>query len=155
MRKVLTALAVFFLLAPVGAQGLTDILYWGYGGITRAKEWVGPDGRLSQATQMGGQPSAFDIWPSMNGYPTEHARAEITLHRQLWSDPCQERLSLAAMAATDYRISIERSAQCITPVYGLQVCFDNPIPGGPANCRLWVRPDGLYTSDDGVNWRRL
>lgn len=148
---------IWMAVSPAIAQSLVDIIVWGYGGVQRAREWVSPDGRLNQQSLLNQQPSALDIWPSLNGSPTDHELAELTLHRQLWSDPCQERLSFSAMAGSggEYRISNEISAQCGHPHRGLVFCFDNPIPGGPANCRLWVRVDGVYTSDDGVTWRKL
>jgi len=143
--------------ATAAGDGLLGIAVWGYDGIARAREWVGPDGRLSQQTVLDGQPSAWDIWPSLGERPTEHAASEITLHRRRWDDPCVERLSLAAMATTDYRISIERGNECAGPDPGLMVCFDRPVPGGAARgCPLRIDPDGVYVSDDGgATWRRL
>lgn len=160
IRKYPTLLAlglIWLTVSPAIAQSLYDILYWGYGGVTRAREWVGPEGRLAQQSMLSGQASALDIWPTLNTAPTDHEIAEITLHRQLWNDPCQERLSLSAMAGSggEYRVSNEISASCGHQHRGLLFCFDNPVPGGPANCRFWVRVDGVYTSDDGVTWRRL
>lgn len=144
---------------PVMAQSVTAILYWGYGGVTRAREWVGPEGRMGQQSLLDGQASAWDIWPTAGTLPTSHEISEVVLHRTLWDNSCIERMSLAAMTdaakAGEYRVSIETSAECARQPHGLLFCFDNPIPGGPANCRFWVRVDGVYTSDDGVTWRRL
>ncbi len=156
-RGLIVLVLAMVCLVPLYAQALTDIMLWGYGGIARAREWVGPEGRLAQQSLLSGQASALDIWPTYSTPPTDHELAEITLHRQLWSDPCQERLSLSAMVGSggEYRFSNEISAACGHAPRGLLFCFDNPVPGSPANCRFWVRPDGVFTSDDGVTWRRL
>ena len=150
-------LATAVVAVPAARQSLIDIQVWGYQGVSRARMWVGPEGRISHQSLLDGHASAWDIWPTLGTRPTEHARSELTLHRQLWSDPCQERINLIAMAneREDYRVSLERSAACTGDEKGLKVCFDNPIPGGPANCRFWVRPDGVYVSDDGQTWRRI
>jgi len=164
MRRVLIQIgltvAVYIVaiaVPPVWSQSLSDIVTWGFGGVKRAREWVSPDGRLNQQSLLDRQPSALDIWPTLSTPPTDHEIAEVTLHRQLWDDPCQERLSLSAMAGSggEYRISNEINAACGHEPRGLLFCFDNPIPGGPANCRLWVRPTGVYVSDDGVTWKPL
>jgi hypothetical protein len=130
----------------------TSITYWGFDGVTRAKEWVSPDGRMSLQGQLPNIGTAVDYWPTASTLkPTEHSIAEITLNRCLWSDPCVERLSLSAMVdQTDggaYRVSIEKGGT--GQHRPLLVCFDNAIPGGAAVCPLKIDPTGVYIWTNG------
>lgn len=157
----LAALVVIWMgwVSVPAATTTTDILVWAFGGVSRGREWISWEGRLNLQSLMPNEASALDIWPTWNDVqPTaEHARSELVLHRTRWDDPCMERLSFIAMAnqAEHYRMSFEEGGQCPGERKGLKFCFEAAAPGGVPNCRLWVRPDGVWVTDDGLTWRPL
>lgn len=130
----------------------TSVQYWGYDGVTRAKEWVSPDGRMNLQSQMPNMSTAVDYWPTGDPIrPTEHSIAEITLNRCVWSDSCMERLNMSAMVnQTDggaYRFSVERGGTGQhRPVL---FCFEDVSPG-QASCPLKIDPHGVYVLTNGV-----
>lgn len=138
------------------AAAWTHTINWGFSGVSRAKEWVSPDGRLSLQSQMPDMSTAWDCWPTVGVRPVEHSLCEITLNRYQWDHAKLERISLSAMADNidggAYRVSIEKGrAGEHKP---LIVCFDNATPGGTAYCPLKVDVDGVWIWEDG-EYRRV
>lgn len=128
---------------------LTGIIYWGYDGVNRTKEWVSPDGRMSLQSQMPNMSTAFDLWPTSSTRPTTDSLAEVTLYRTIWSDPDMERISLSAMASADnaaYRVSVERGGNGVHR--DVIFCFEDTSPG-LATCPFKVTKNGVFVSHDG------
>ena len=150
-RLVLVLLTVPLLLAFT--QGWTSILWWGFDGVTRAKEWVSPDGRMSLQSAMADMSTAIDFWPTASpGKPTEHSIAELTLNRYQWDDPRIERMSMSAMVdATDggaFRFSVEKGGT--GQHRPILFCFDHATAGGAATCPLKIDPTGVYAWVNGA-----
>jgi hypothetical protein len=134
---------------------LTGVIYWGYDGIHRNKEWVSPDGRMDIQNQLNNMSTAFDFWPTAGTKPTTDSLAELTLYRTLWDNPDMERISISAMASADngaYRIGVEKAGN--GQYRDVIFCFENVSPG-MAYCPLKITTTGVYVSDDGINYRKL
>lgn len=132
---------------------LTGIAWWGFSDVTRAKEWVSPDGRMSQQNQLDYQSTAIDLWPTPKTKPNRDSLSEITLYRTLWDEPKMERMNISAMVNGAYRFGVERSGT--GEFHDMVFCFENVSPG-IASCQLKIKQDGVYATDDqGVTWRKL
>lgn len=134
-------------------MALTGVIWWGFSDTPRAKEWVSPDGRVSQQNQLDYQSTAIDLWPTSKMKPTRDSFSEITLYRTVWDDSKMERMNISAMVNGAYRFGVERSGQ--GEFKDMIFCFENVSPG-VASCQLKIKPDGVYVTDDqGVTWRKL
>ncbi|MBX3329616.1 MAG: hypothetical protein KF722_04385 [Nitrospira sp.] len=149
-KTLLTVLALVLVLAGF-TYTYNSVQFWGFDGITRAKEWVSPDGRMSLQAQLPNQSTAIDMWPTSGTTPTEHSLAELTLNRYQWDNPAMERINLSAMVnQTDggaYRIGIERGG---TGQYRpLIFCFEATSPG-VATCPLKITENGVFVKQGAV-----
>jgi hypothetical protein len=110
-KTLLTVLALVLVLTGF-TYTYNSVQFWGFDGVSRAKEWVSPDGRMSLQAQLSDQSTAIDMWPTSGTTPTAHSLAELTLNRYQWDNPAMERISLSAMVNQSqggaYRIGIER-----------------------------------------------
>lgn len=131
-----------------------DIIYWGFGGMNRAREWVSPDGRMNQQNLLQ-ESTSIDFWGSPK-LPEDNSISEITLHRNTYGLGYDERLNISAMVHADsaaYRFGVERvgTGQFRDMIF----CFENVTPG-VASCVLKLTKEGAYTSDNGgATWRKL
>lgn len=132
----------------------TDAIIWGFSGVNRAKEWVSPDGRMSQQNTLNSNSTAIDLWPTTGTLPTLDSLAEITLYRTRWSDTQMERMNISAMASGgEYRFGVERANG--GSFRNMIFCFENVTPG-VAVCNFKITPTGVFVSDDGgTTWRAL
>lgn len=143
-KTLLTVLALVLVLTGF-TYTYNSVQFWGFEGISRAKEWVSPDGRMSLKAQLPNQSAAIDMWPTSGITPTEHSLDELTLNRYQWDNPAMERISLSAMATPSqggaYRIGIEREG---TGQYRpLIFCFEATSPG-VATCPLKITENGVF-----------
>lgn len=143
-KTLLTVLALVFILTGF-TYTYNSVQFWGFDGVSRAKEWMSPDGRMSLQAQLPDQSTAIDMWPTSGMTPTEHSLAELTLNRYQWDNPAMERISLSAMVTQSregaYRIGIERGG---TGQYRpLIFCFEATSPG-VATCPLKITENGVF-----------
>lgn len=145
---------ILFSTLAYAATYTIDIINWGFGGINRAKEWVSPDGRLNMQN-LTQESTSLDFWGATN-LPTNHSISEITLHRNTYGLPYDERINISAMAQANngaYRIGVERSGT--GSFKDFIVCFEDVTPGVSA-CNFKITQTGVFVSDDGgTNWRSL
>lgn len=133
------------------ATGYTDLINWGFAGVTRAKEWVSPDGRLDLQNQLPNTSTAIDCWPTPTVRPTADSLCEVTLNRYQWDAPGMERMNWSAMVdQTDggaYRFGVERGGTGqFRPVL---FCFENVTPG-VSSCPLKIDEYGVYAMVNGA-----
>jgi len=131
----------------------SSIQYWGFDGVTRAKEWVSPDGRMSLQSQLPNMSTAVDYWPTASTRPTQDSLSELTLQRYQWDALGMERMSWSAMVdQTDggaYRFGVERSGT--GQFRPMLFCFENVTPGA-AVCPLKIDVTGVWVLVNGVYW---
>lgn len=145
-------LAVLFVACAGFVSSWTDAIYWGFNGLTRAKEWVSPDGRMSSQATLPNMSTAIELWPtSGTPRPAEHSIGELTINRCMWSDPCMERINVSAMVdQTDggaYRIGVERGGTGqFRPIL---FCFEDVTPGVAA-CPFKIDHTGVYVLVNGA-----
>src|SRR6185312_16002751 len=95
-KTLLTVLALVLALTGF-TYTYNSVQFWGFDGVSRAKEWVSPDGRMSLQAQLSDQSTAIDMLPTSGTTPTAHSLAKLTLNRYQWDNPAMERISLSAM----------------------------------------------------------
>lgn len=156
MKKHLLLVAALLVSLCAYAAISMDVINWGFGGITRNKEWVSPDGRMSMQNQTI-ESTSIDLWGAPV-LPNNHSISEITLHRNTFGLNYDERINVSAMAQANdsaYRVGVERAGT--GSFRDIIFCFEDVSPG-VAICPFKITMQGVFVNDDlsgGYYWRPL
>lgn len=128
-KSLLTVLALVLVLTGF-TYTYNSVQFWGFDGVSRAKEWVSPDGRMSLQAQLSDQSTAIDMWPTSGTTPTAHSLAELTLNRYQWDNPAMERISLSAMV-NQSQGGVYRNDLLYCPYHLTHLLIPVSIPSAP------------------------